>query len=63
MVEISSPLDGVDFGASEHRSRGCIEALRPWRNPELFSRGVPLGLVTSRVVEMMDVSTRGWGAV
>ncbi len=29
---------------------GCIEALAPWLNPDLFSRGVPLGLVTSRVV-------------
>ncbi len=44
-------------------SRGCIEALRLWRNPDLFSQGVPLGLVTSRVVVMMDASTRGWGAV
>ncbi len=29
---------------------GCIEALAPWHNPDLFSRGVPLGLVTSRMV-------------
>ncbi len=29
-------------------TRGCIEALAPWRNPNFFSRGVPLGLVTSR---------------
>ncbi len=44
-------------------SRGCIEALRPWRDPDLFSRGVPLGLVTSRVVVTTDASSRGWGAV
>ncbi len=44
-------------------SHGCIEALRPWRNPDLFSWGVPLGLVTSRVVVTTDASTRGWGAV
>ncbi len=33
-------------------SRGCIEALKPWHNPDLFSRGVPLGSVVSRVVVM-----------
>ncbi len=45
-------------------SRGCIEAaLRLWRKPELFSRGVPLGLVTSRVMVTTDASARGWGAV
>ncbi len=42
---------------------GCIEALGPWRNPDLFSRGVPLGLVASRVVVTTDASTPGWGAV
>ncbi len=42
---------------------GCIEALAPWLNPDLFSRGVPLGLVTSRVVVTTDASTLGWGAV
>ncbi len=44
---------------------GCIEALAPWRNPDLFSRGVKktLGLVTSRVVVTTDASTLGWGAV
>ncbi len=30
-------------------SHGYIEALRPWCNTELISRGVPLGLVTSCV--------------
>ncbi len=43
--------------------RLSIEALAPWRNPDLFSRGVPLGLVTSRVVVTTDASTLGWGAV
>ncbi len=43
-------------------TRGCIEALAPWRNPNFFSRGVPLGLVTSRVVVTTDASTLGWGA-
>ncbi len=42
---------------------GCIEALTPWRNPDLFSWGVPLGLVTLRVVVTTDASTLGWGAV
>ncbi len=44
-------------------TRGCIEALAPWRNPNFFSRGVPLGLVTSRVVVTTDASTLSWGAV
>ncbi len=44
-------------------SRGCIDALRPWRNPGLFSRGVPLGLVTSRSVVTTDASNRSRGAV
>ncbi len=44
-------------------TRGCIEALAPWRNPNFFSRGAPLGLVTSRVVVTTDASTLGWGAV
>ncbi len=44
-------------------TRGCIEALMPWCNPDLFSRGVPLGSVSSRVVVTTDASTHGWGAV
>ncbi len=44
-------------------SRGCIEALKPWHNPDLFSRGVPLSSVVSRVVVTTDASTHGWGAV
>ncbi len=40
-----------------------VKALRPWCNPELFSRGVPLGLVTSHVMVTTDASTRSWGAV
>ncbi len=41
----------------------CIEALAPWQNTDLFSRGVSLGLVASRVVVTTDASTRNWGAV
>ncbi len=44
-------------------NRGCIKALMPWRNPDLFSRGVPLGSVASRMVVTTDASTHGWGAV
>ncbi len=44
-------------------NRGCIEALMPWRNPDLFSWGVPLGSVASRVVVTSDASTHGWGTV
>ncbi len=40
--------------------RSCIEAVAQAR---AFSRGVPLGLVTSRVMVTTDASTRGWGAV
>ncbi len=47
----------------KHRTRGCIEALTPWRNPDLFSRGVPLGSVASRVVVTTDALSHGWGAV
>ncbi len=41
----------------------CIKALRPWRNPDLFSQGIPLGLVTSCVMVMTDALPHGWGAV
>ncbi len=44
-------------------SSGCIKALRPWRNLDLFSRGVPLGLVTLCIVGKTDASTRSWGVV
>ncbi len=44
-------------------THGCIEALAPWRNPDLLSRRVPLGSVASRVVVTTDASTRSWGAV
>ncbi len=40
-----------------------VEALTPWRNPDLFSRGVSLGSVASGVVLTTDASTHGWGAV
>ncbi len=44
-------------------NRGCIEALMPWRNPDLFSWGLPLGSVALRVVVPSDASTHGWGTV
>ncbi len=34
-----------------------------WCNPDLFSRGVPLCSVASRVMVTTDASTHGWGAV
>ncbi len=67
MVEISSPLDSMDFGTFEyrghlrlHRSSGAVA------QPGSFQPGgggVPLGLVASRVVVTTDASTLGWGAV
>ena len=42
---------------------GCARALAPWRNPDLFSSGVPMGLVTQRVEVLTDASSTGWGAV
>lgn len=44
-------------------TNSCISALRPWRNPDMFSLGVHLGLVTQRTVVSTDASTSGWGAV
>ncbi|XP_056608266.1 uncharacterized protein LOC130425869 [Triplophysa dalaica] len=41
----------------------CLSALSPWRDPSMFSRGVPLGLVTRRIVVTTDASSSGWGAV
>ncbi len=35
----------------------------PWRNPDLFSWGLPLGSVALRVVVTSDASTHGWGTV
>ncbi|XDV32448.1 hypothetical protein PO909_003253 [Leuciscus waleckii] len=44
-------------------THSCIRALAPWRNPGLFSSGVPLGVVTRRTEVLTDASTSGWGAV
>ncbi len=65
MAEISSPLDETRTSGRLRNAvtRGCIEALTPWRNPDLFSRGVPLDTVASGVVLTTDASTRSWGAV
>ncbi len=61
MAEISSPLDEMRTSGrlSIAVTRGCIEALTPWRNPDLFSWGVPLGSVVSRVVVTTDALTVG----
>ncbi len=58
MAEISSPVAPSTSGClSIAVTRGCIEALTPWHNPDLFSRGVPLGSVASRVVVRTDGRT------
>ncbi|KAI2645714.1 ORF V: Enzymatic polyprotein [Labeo rohita] len=43
-------------------TRKCLNALEPWWEPDLYHRGVQLGLVTWRKVVTTDVSTVGWGA-
>ncbi len=50
MAEILSPLDEMRTSGrlSIVVTRGCIEALTLWRNPDLFSRGVPLGTTLTR---------------
>ncbi|XP_027146580.1 uncharacterized protein LOC113748120 [Larimichthys crocea] len=40
----------------------CTAALHQWRNPAIFSQGVSLGTVASRVVITTDASMTGWGA-
>ncbi len=45
---------------------GCLRIAatsKLWRNPDLFSRGVPLCSVASRVMITTDASTHGWGVV
>lgn len=43
-------------------TRRCLSALKPWQNPDLYQRGVQMGLVTRRKVVTTDASTTGWGA-
>lgn len=43
-------------------SPACMEALRPWRHPALYSVSEPLGTVTFRDTMTMDASLMGWGA-
>lgn len=64
MAEISSPLVWTFGVGCLHIavSPSCIEALTLWHNPDLFSWRVPLGLVMSRVVVMMDALTHGLGS-
>ena len=54
-----------------HPSRGmsqvvvtdaAISALRPWRPVQFLTQGVPMELVSSRLVITTDASLRGWGA-
>ncbi len=60
MAEISSPVAPSTSGClSIAVTHGCIEALTPWRNPDLFSRGIPLGSVALRVVVTTDGRTDG----
>jgi ribonuclease HI len=44
-------------------TRSCIRTLVPWKNPALFSSGVPMGTVAHRTAVLTDASTSGWGAV
>ncbi|XP_073668191.1 uncharacterized protein [Paramisgurnus dabryanus] len=44
-------------------TNGCMRALRPWFDPNLFSGGAQLGLVTRRKVVTTDASLTGWGAL
>ncbi|XP_029963540.1 uncharacterized protein LOC115400030 [Salarias fasciatus] len=41
----------------------CLLALRHWRDPGIFSTGVPLGAVVMRKTVTTDASLTGWGAV
>ncbi len=64
MAEISSPLDGVDFGLFAHRGLPRLHrSSEAVGQRSLQPGGVPLGLVTSRVMVTTDASTRGRGAV
>lgn len=44
-------------------TNSCVRSLRILHDPEMFSRGVPLGLVTARTVVTTATSTSGWGTV
>ncbi|KAI2664125.1 ORF V: Enzymatic polyprotein [Labeo rohita] len=41
----------------------CVEALVPWKGPQWFERGVPLGSVCRRKVVTTDASNKVWGAL
>ncbi|KAI2662214.1 ORF V: Enzymatic polyprotein [Labeo rohita] len=41
----------------------CVEALVPWKGPQWFERGVPLGSVCRRKVVTTDASNKGWRAL
>ena len=40
----------------------AVSALRPWRSTQFLTQGVPLELVSSRLVITTDASLQGWGA-
>nr|XP_055041699.1 uncharacterized protein LOC129429202 [Misgurnus anguillicaudatus] len=46
-----------------HVTHSCVNTLKPWRDPTLYSIGAPLGQIASRLVVTTDASTSGWGAV
>ena len=40
----------------------AVSALRPWQSTQFLTQGVPLELVSSRLVITTDASLQGWGA-
>ncbi len=62
MAEISSPVDGVDFGMFVHRGHPRLHQSSDTTQIS-SARGVPLCSVASRMVVTTDASTHGWGAV
>ncbi|XP_036007387.1 uncharacterized protein LOC118567149 [Fundulus heteroclitus] len=41
----------------------CTAALRPWRNRDALTQGVPMGVVQNRKVVTTDASLSGWGGI
>ena len=44
-------------------SATCIDALRPWMNAALLSRGVRMGIILNMQLVTTDASLLGWGAI
>ncbi len=59
LAEISSHLDGVDFGPFAHRGPPQLHRSSEAVPLKSLQPGVPLGLVTSRAVATTDASTGG----